>query len=182
MYLPVGQVGTFGPSRQAVAGTNVSNVPYRGAAHTVEMIHRGVNLTRRDPGMRAVVEDVTRSLYAKDYLSEAAAIYYAVCRGVRYLRDPSTVELVKDPSVILKTRVEDCDGMSTLLAGLLGQAGIGSVEYTTVGFHPNQLTHVFVTFPDPRGSGRRVVVDPVAGPTTATMLKRVVNMRAFPGF
>ena len=185
MYVPSGHrpgLGQVNASRGAIAQALVRTEPYRGAPHTIENIHRAVNAGRKDASGRAVVEDICKGLYAKDYLSEAAASYYATCRGTRYMRDPATVELVKEPHLITRTRAVDCDEQTALIATLLGHAGIGSVEYTTVGFQPGAETHVFVTFPDPRGSGRRVVLDPVAGPTTATMLRRVKHVRRYSGF
>lgn len=202
MYLPFGHRRSLGQlpvsqphaSRGAIAQALVRTEPYRGAPHTVQTMYAATNAGRRDPQVRAVVEDVCKGLYAKDYLSEIAAIYYALCRGARYMRDPATVELIKDTPMFLKTRTGDCDDMGQSLkdltrssveaarmAGQISQAG-NSADFTTVGFQPSAETHVFVTTPDPRGSGRRVVLDPVAGPTTATMLRRVRNSRRYPGF
>lgn len=176
-------VALSGHSGAAMGGAQVGLAPYRGAPHTVETMRRIVDRDRKNPEARAAAEDVVRGIYAKDYLSEAAALYYAVCRGVRYTRDPATVELVKDLEVSARTRQNDCDEMSANLMTLVGQVGVGGTQFVTVGFRPNgQHSHVFLRFPDPRGSGRFVVLDPVAGPTTATMLKRIQVARVYEGF
>lgn len=168
-----------GPAQAVIAAARVVNRPYRGPAHSVEAMHRATASLRLDPRARAVAEDVVRHLYGKDYLSEAAALYYATCRGIRYLRDPATVELVEDSEVITKKRQSDCDGLGQLLRHLVGQIGIAGAQSVTVGFTPRTTSHVFVRFKDPRGSGRYVVLDPVAGPTTATMLRRVKHFAVY---
>lgn len=174
--------GLGSTSQVAVGSARISAQPYKGAAHTVETMRKTVNVDRKNPQSRAVVEDIVKGIYAKDYLSEAAAIYYAYCRGVRYTRDPATIELVKDLEVTTKTRQNDCDEAGSTITTLISQVGIGGTQFVTVGFRPNTHSHVFMRFPDPRGSGRYVVLDPVAGPTTATMLRRVKAHKIYEGF
>ena len=174
--------GLGSTSVSAIGSARVSATPYKGAAHTVETIRKTVNIDRKNPQSRAVAEDVIKGLYAKDYLSEAAAIYYAYCRGVRYTRDPATIELVKDLEVVSKTKQSDCDESTSTLGTLISAIGIGATQFVTVGFRSNTQSHVFLRFPDPRGSGRFVVLDPVAGPTTATMLRRVKAHKVYEGF
>lgn len=122
--------------------------------------------------LRRLVENVCRELAGKDYLSELVALHYFVCQRVRYQRDPLTVELVKTPEATLSTGVGDCDDIATLLAALVLLAG-SQARFVTVGFVPRgPFTHVYCEGLDPR-TKRWVVLDPVAGPDTAQMLRRV---------
>src|SRR5215831_220216 len=115
--------------------------------------------------LRSLVEQVCFQIRPKDYLSEFLALYYFVCRFVRYMRDPRTVELVKTPEATLATCTGDCDDIATLLAALLLLAG-AIVRFVLVGFRRDRtLTHVFVEAWDPHRQ-RWVVLDPVAGPRT----------------
>jgi hypothetical protein len=128
--------------------------------------------------LRHLVERVCLGIRPKDYLSELLGLFYFVCRTVRYMRDPRTVELVKTPEATLATRVGDCDDMATLLAALLLLAGF-LVRFVTVGFRPDgSFTHVYVEAFEPRRQ-RWVALDPVAGPRTAAMLAKAKTARIY---
>lgn len=169
----------------AALGVDVETVPYEGAPHTIEFMRKAFDRLRSDPRVRLVVEDVTKGLYGKDYLSEVAALYYALTRGKRYLRDPARTELVKDLEAFLKSHGVDCDDDSAaealVFAVALENAGNFDIDFVTAGFGADGVqTHVFVRVMDPRGSGRYAVLDPVAGPATASMLRRATSWRVYP--
>lgn len=159
-------------------GVQVHAQPYRGVEQTVASMRAQAGRHAHNPEVRAFVEGACSRLYAKDYRSEAAAIYYAACRRVRYMRDPSRIELVKDPDVTLRTGQADCDEFAALLAGALSSAGMRGAEPCVVGFSTPYPTHTFVRCPDPQSPGRMMVLDPVAGPLTPRMLRRVSYFRA----
>ena len=162
-------------------------VPYTGIKPTVQLMRELADSYAHSPEVRGTAEAVCRSVYAKDYLSELAAIYYWNCdpRNVRYIRDPARVELVKDPRVVIGTKQADCDEMQTLqrsmihsrraanVAGMASAVGNIEVDAALAGFSGPGLTHTFARARDPRGTGRYVVMDPVAGPLTPVMLKQI---------
>lgn len=170
---------------------------YAGAPDSLAAMAAMARLGESDPTVRQWALDTVREVYPRDYLSEAAALFYRTCRDLRYTRDPSHTEHVSHPAVALKQRAEDCDGMATVeRAGLgaLAAAGhlaprVGSIgvdaEFVAVGFRApvsgvdDALSHVYLQARDP-ASGRMAVMDPVAGPWTPQMLRRVRVSRRYP--
>lgn len=139
--------------------------------------------------IRRLAERIIAGVYAKDYLSEVAAIYFWVLVNLRYVRDPAHIELVQSPLQVLQptpedraagrsAAQEDCETMSSTLAALCMSIG-NKAEFVTistqkgVGFH-----HVFcvVTMP----TGERLVLDPVGGPMVGPMLRSVVQHQVWP--
>ena len=153
--------------------------PYRGTPQTVANMRALALGAQTSWPLRALVEAICRHIPAKDYLSELLALYHYAESRVRYMRDPRTVELVKTPEATLRTGTGDCDDIATLLGALLLLAG-AQIRFVTVGFRRNRMmTHVFVEAFEPRRQ-RWVVLDPVAGPRTAEMLRRVRWARIYP--
>jgi len=147
-------------------------LPYRGTPQTVAEMRRLALAAQTSWPLRRIVENVCKGLRGKDYLSELAALYHFVWQSVRYQRDPRTVELVKTPEATLRTGVGDCDDLATLLAALALLAG-SDARLVTVGFRPDGVfTHVFCEALEPK-TKRWVTLDPVAGPRSAEMLRRV---------
>lgn len=154
--------------------------PYKGTKHTVENMIRLVKESQGDMVLRRFVENLCRGLRPKDYVSEAAAIYYWSCKNLRYMRDPRLVEMLKSPRYILenyKVGGCDCDDLSVWISSCCSIAGM-PVRFVTVGFKPRSLTirpaytHVFASAQDVK-SNKWMVLDPVAGPRTEAMLKSV---------
>ena len=159
-------------------------VPYPGVAGTVTHMIRLVKEGQTDPQVRRYAARVIQKVRPKDHLSEVAALYYDVCRRVRYTRDPAETEWVQHPRVTLQEGHGDCDDMSIALASLLGAraSSVGApTAFATVGFRSNagvnQYTHVFAQVKDPRAGW--VVLDPVAGPKTRQMLKNVKQHKIY---
>mgnify|MGYP001583455513 FL=1 len=169
-------------------GIQAQSQPYGGLGPTVRLIHQQADRLAHSPEIRGMAESLTRGVYGKDYLSEIAALYYWACdpRNVRYMRDPHRVELVKDTYVIVQTKQADCDEFDVILKNLIGAlqsrhiagmasaAGNADVEPVLAGFQAERnMSHTFVRVKDPRGSGRKAVLDPVAGPLTPRMLRQI---------
>lgn len=148
------------------------------------------------PEYRRWTLDVIRQVTPKDYLSEVAAIFYAICRRVRYTRDPFNTEEVAHPLTTVEVRAGDCDdgataaaagagiaadGHGNVLRGGTALAAVGNqVEFVAIGFRPDQgfdpYSHVATRTRDPK-TGEWAVLDFVAGPWTRDMLKRVRHLR-----
>lgn len=136
--------------------------------------------------VRTMTESAVRGLQPKDYLSEILAVRHFVTRRIRYLNDPSAVELVKDPERLVEeielvgTAAGDCDDICTLIATMTRQLG-RAAELVTVGFditRPGNFSHVFARVKEPK-SGKWIVCDPVAGTTESAMLSRVTTFKAW---
>lgn len=83
--------------------------------------------------LRKFTEDLVKNIRARDYWSEALAVYYCACGPrFRYTHDPESVELVKSPDKMLmeiETRgvtLGDCDDLATFIIGALSTLGIPS--------------------------------------------------------
>lgn len=138
-----------------------------------------------------------------------AIYYWTCGPQFRYTRDPNKVELIKDPLRILDeieqhgSTLIDCDEYATFLRASIGSIG-GETRIVTVGFRPvngekpnpelfndpnfrlmtsphprlpGPFTHVFAQAEKPNRSW--VTVDPVAGPRTDRMHKRVKQYRIY---
>jgi transglutaminase-like putative cysteine protease len=152
-------------------------LPYRGTPQTVAAMRDLALAAQTSWPLRRLVEEICQGVTPRDYFSEMVALYHFVCSRVRYMRDPRTVELVKTPETTLATGTGDCDDMATLLGALLLLAG-ARVRFITVGFRRGVFTHVFVEAFEPK-SRCWVTLDPVAGPRTAGMLRRIRRARIY---
>lgn len=140
---------------------------------------------------------------------ELAIYYWACGPQFRYTRDPRKVEQIKDPLRMLweidryGSTLVDCDEFSTFLRSAIGSIG-GKTRFATVGFRPKgdgkinprvfddpifklmtsphprlpgPFTHVFAQVRKPVGPW--VTIDPVAGPRTPKMHRRVKQYRIY---
>lgn len=138
-----------------------------------------------------------------------AVYYWACGPQFRYTRDPRKVELIKDPTRMLweidnyGATLVDCDEFTTFLRAALGTIG-AKTRVVTVGFKPRgnkkpnprlfedpvfnlissphprlpgPFTHVFAQALKPGNIW--VTVDPVAGPRTSNMHRRVKQYRIY---
>lgn len=151
----------------AIAATTVDRPQL---ADVVEWMRRYARKDSTSIPVRRLVEKLNSNLAQGDYASEVLAIYYWVCQNIRYTRDISDVEFVKDPIRTLETRTGDCDDISTLIASMLLACG-NRVRFALVGFvEGGAPSHVFCEVKTPSGW---VALDPVANRETADMLSRV---------
>jgi len=188
--LPAGAIGL--PPPQVTPQGTVRAWDYQGVEFTIDTMRRLVRdslVKEQSMAIRRLAERIIAGVYAKDYLSEVAAIYYWVLVNLRYVRDPAHIELVQSPLQVLQptpqdraagrsAAQEDCETQATTLAALCMSIG-NSAEFVTistqrgVGYH-----HVFcvVRLPD----GQKLVLDPVPGAEVTPMLRSVVAHQAWP--
>lgn len=164
--------------------SKIVKLPYRGAPTTVGVLRDSILDAQNDYAVRELAEEICVGVQAKDYVSEPLAIFYYVSTHVRYMRDPRTVELVRDPAKLVAQLHDgirpsgDCDDLTALIGALCMSAGC-QVRICTVAFKhmfyqsERQYSHVFIQAKDPR-SGEWITLDPVAGKRTKEMLNRVV--------
>jgi hypothetical protein len=172
------------PAPPARAYRTQSN-PYRGVPDTINWMRSLAKKGQQHPEVRRYAINTVREVRPKDHLSEVAALYYDTARRIRYTRDPAEAELVQHPAVTLRERSGDCDDMATLLVSVLGTQTLAlgaPTEFITAGFKKNAgvnpYTHVFMRVKDHR-TGQWLVLDPVAGPETARMIRQAVRWKGY---
>lgn len=126
----------------------------------------------RSPKIILLAQEIVKGVTSGDYASEVLAIHYWVCQHIRYIPDPTNVELVKDPQRLIETGSGDCDDIATLCAALLMAIG-KHAAFMLVAFKGAPLpSHVFAVVQTPNGW---VPVDPVANRVTARMMTEATN-------
>lgn len=144
-----------------------------------------------NPAVRFLAEHIVRDVAAKDYLSEVLAIRYWVNAHVPYLRDPVTVEWLRDPLALIDEIKAtgkngqlgivraDCDEIAMLCAALAMAVG-NECDFIPVGFTSGgQPTHV-LTRVHIHKAPAPMVIDPVAGTREAKMLATIKSLKAYP--
>jgi len=156
---------------------------------------RAVRDGEADPVVRQWAVETIRGVTPRDYLSERAAIFYRLCREIRYTLDPAHTEQIAHPRVTLEQRSGDCDDMAVFnqaanealqaaadLAAQLCAAGCAA-EFVIVTLEKprsaDPFTHVFLRAQHPT-TGEWLVFDAVAGPWTPEMLRAVRVWRSQP--
>ncbi len=164
-----------------------SNVAYRGAPQTIEVMQRAALDDHKHFATRQLAETVCEGIDSKDYSSEYLALYHYLIQHSRYMRDPRRAELVRAPHIVSKMILAgrrpslDCDDMATWLGAAVLAVG-GTAWFATVAFTnqfvgtQRQYSHVLTCALEPR-SGQRIVLDPVAAENTKQMLKRATAAR-----
>lgn len=167
-----------------------SRVGYRGAPQTIAVMRKAALGAQSDFATRQLAEAVCEGLDSKDYSSEYLALYHFLLANSRYMRDPRTVELVRDPTELSKQMLAgrrpsiDCDDGALWLASAVLSIG-GHAEFDTVAFSDmfydgrRQYSHVFTTALEPR-SRQKIVLDFVAAEKTPEMLRRVKAAETWP--
>lgn len=144
---------------------------------TVEWMARFANKDKDSAEVRGRVEKICRFLVQGDYASEALACYYWVCQHIRYMKDPSNVEMVKDPIRVLETKAGDCDDIATLLSSMLMACG-NEACFSMVGFVAGAgPSHVYACV---YAHGKWVALDPVANREIPDMLRRTKVRKNIP--
>jgi hypothetical protein len=167
---------------------------------------RGAKSFKLRERVEKVVQNLRPKDYWSEVL---AIYYWTCGPQFRYTRDPRRVEQVKDPLRMLHeidtngVTLVDCDEFTTFILAALEAIGAQG-RIVTVGFRPTNgrkgdpgllrdpefrmmtegmarlpgpFTHVFCQAKKP-GAGW-VTLDPVAGPRTANMHRRVKQMRIY---
>lgn len=100
-----------------------------GVSLTLTSLRQLVSQSQTSALVRAAVLDAVQEVPAKDGPGEVAAILEWVKDHVRYIQDPTEVELVQDPRYLLRSiqtegwAAGDCDDLVGLLAAMLETAG-----------------------------------------------------------
>ena len=158
-----------------VRNMSINTRTYLGTQHTIKHMIELSKEGQVSPKIRQYAESVIREIQPKDYMSEIAALYYDTCRTIRYTRDPIGAEYIQHPELVLQNKAADCDDIALYLNSLLRSVlmSVGNdTAYTTVSFDGRDHSHVFLTVVEER-SGKRVVLDPVAGPKSKKMVSQV---------
>lgn len=106
-----------------------------------EMARGGV---RSDTQMvRTTALSLIRDLPERAWYAEIQRLHNFVQTQIRYVYDPTEVELVQTPDETLAQMQGDCDDQSTLLASLLDSIG-HPARFVAVGFGRQSFSHVLV--------------------------------------
>ena len=137
-----------------------------------------------------LAEELCKHLQSKDVVSECLAFYHFVCAKTRYMRDPTNLEYVRAPWVIVQQIMAghvpgaDCDDMTALICALGAVSG-ARTRAVTVAFRDmfyagrRQYSHVFAQILEPRTS-TWITLDPVAAEKTREMFGRVRAVKFWP--
>lgn len=168
-------------------------MPYGGVAHSIDAMLRATEGPRgaTAPAVRFLAEHIVRHVAPKDYLSEVLAIRYWVNSHVPYLRDPATVEWLRDPLALIEEIQAtgqngklgivraDCDEIAMLCASLAMAVG-NECDFVPVGFLTGGApTHVLCRVHVHKAPAP-VIIDPVAGTREAKMASTIKNFKAYP--
>lgn len=81
--------------------------------------------------LRKFIEEIVKKVTARDYWSEALAVYYTACSpAFRYTHDPGKVEQVKSPERMVHevasrgVTLGDCDDLACFILGGLSTIGV----------------------------------------------------------
>ena len=170
---------------------------YTGVAGTVKHMVTFIRDGQTRGEVRDYALDTIKNVYPHATTSEIAALYFDLCRRLRYTRDPANAEMLHQPQITLQNRAGDCDDMAVALGAATqaavgkrlqyqGSAGVAAasvgapVEVVTVGFTgpKGEHTHTFVRTWDSQ-TAQWLVMDPVAGPLTSNMIRRVTNYKTW---
>lgn len=188
------------PQRTAYSGGDVafwlpdqpptSRVGYHGAPQTISVMRKGAVRAQGDFATRQLAESICEGIDSKDYTSEYLALLYFLLQHTRYMRDPRTVELVRDPSVLSRQMMAghrpsiDCDDGALWLGTAVMSVG-GLATFETLAFSDmfyngrRQYSHVLTTALEPR-TRQKIVLDFVAAEKTPQMLQRVKAAESWP--
>lgn len=167
-----------------------SRVGYMGAPQTIAVMRKGAVRAQGDFATRQLAESICEGIDSKDYTSEYLALLYFLIQHTRYMRDPRTVELVRDPSILSKQMMAghrpsiDCDDGAMWLGTAVMSVG-GLATFDTVAFNDmfydgrRQFSHVYTTALEPR-TRQKIVLDFVAAEKTPEMLRRVKAAESYP--
>lgn len=92
--------------------------------------------------VRDQVLALTQGLQQKDWVGEVRALHAFVRDKIRYLADPSGVELVQTAEATLRNKQGDCDDKATLLCAMLESCN-HPTRFVAIGFEPGIYEHVY---------------------------------------
>ncbi len=190
LWIPDEQVQSVRDPFWSQGAPPTSRVRYQGAPQTIAVMGKSAIKARNSFATRRLAEMICEGIDSKDYASEYLALYNFLLQHSRYMRDPRTVELVRDPTVLSEQMMAghtvsiDCDDGALWLGSAVEAVG-GRAEFVTVAFEDmfydgrRQYSHVFTTALEPRAR-KRIVLDFVAAEKTPEMLRRVKAAKTWP--
>ena len=143
--------GSFGYTFQNVPVTYISDNGYGVQAiyNTLDAMKEIINKSIRNWKVRDFATWVVRNVAPHDKAEEARAVFDFVQQKVRYCYDPSGLEMLTTPDVLIdKIRLgniptEDCDGFTILSLSLLKSLGF-PVALRAAGYKPDKkFSHVY---------------------------------------
>ncbi len=115
-------------------------------AQTISRMRDMVSLGKREPAIRALVGQLALTCPAKNYYCYAQAAHNFCRDEIRYVFDPSGVELIENPVRILETKAADCDSIVILMASICENMGF-PCRFVTIKAdmsQPENFSHVFL--------------------------------------
>jgi transglutaminase-like putative cysteine protease len=114
-----------------------------GTKATLKLMSDLVKAGKKSLTVRSKALALTDGLPQKDRAGEVRALFNYVKEEIRYIRDPSRVELLQFPEQTMSQASGDCDDKSVLLAALLEAIG-HPTRFVAMGFTPGTISHVLV--------------------------------------
>lgn len=116
-----------------------------GVVATLKRMKEQAKAAVRDPdqAVRQTAEKLVAHLPARNYFGEIRMCHEYVRDGIRYVRDPVSVERVASPAETMKSGQGDCDDKATLLGALLDSIG-HPVQFVAIGLNGQPLSHVLL--------------------------------------
>lgn len=111
-----------------------------GAVQTVAQMRQMVMEAIREPAQQ-VRSTALGIIGSASWVGQVRAIQQWVQQNIRYIRDPTSVELVQTPQKTLQWMAGDCDDQSVLTAALLDSIG-HPAQFYAVGFRGGPLEHI----------------------------------------
>lgn len=172
----------------------VNSFAYQGVPYTVDRMRKltlGALRWEQSLPLRQLAEDILAKVRAKDPVSEVAATHYWMIANWRYVLDPQHVELLKSPLISLAKRPSDiaagrranqgdCDEGAEAEAALNMVTGKKASFFTISTVRGRDHHHVFTGIEIPSIPGLTLIVDPIPGPNTTSMLRSVVSWKKWP--
>lgn len=128
-------------------------------ARTIKKMFDLAERAKRDPEFHQIVYKAVEHVPEKSYRQEARALYNFKNRlGIKYRRDPTNVELIRDWKALVKTGSGDCDDLSSLAVAAYETLGFPA-RLVTVAADPSrkdEFSHVYAEVNIP-GEGWRCV-------------------------
>lgn len=115
---------------------------------TLRVMCKLVRQHKTDTGIRALAQQITRSLDSKAFSDELRALQNFVRDRVRYVRDVRGVETLQTPVRTLELGSGDCDDKAVLLATMLESIGF-KTRFRAVGLNREAYSHVLAEGFDP---------------------------------
>jgi len=125
---------------------------YLGTYQTIQRMQDMVTLGKRQFQIRKLIGELVQNCPPKDYYCYAKAAHDFCRDKIRYVFDPSGVELIETPARILESKVADCDSIVILMAALCEGMGF-PCRFVTIkadSARPNEFSHVFLEVKIPR--------------------------------